>query len=218
MPRKAHKYHYIYKTTCNVTGKYYIGMHSTSNLEDGYMGSGKRLRRSLIKHGIENHTKEILEFLEDRVSLAKREKEIVDKTLLDESLCMNLKEGGEGGGGFWNKEHQLKCSLAGAKNGAKISNEIQKTLRENPEWVKQKSERISSACKGLQNFKGRTHKEETKALIREKAKERIGDKNSQYGTCWITNGIQNMKIHKGDSIPEGWSLGRKNKTAISLES
>ena len=40
---KKHKYHYIYKTTCNVTGKYYIGMHSTSNLNDGYIGSGRRL-------------------------------------------------------------------------------------------------------------------------------------------------------------------------------
>lgn len=48
------KYHYIYKTTCTITSKFYIGMHSTDNLEDGYVGSGKRLWYSINKHGKEN--------------------------------------------------------------------------------------------------------------------------------------------------------------------
>jgi hypothetical protein len=30
-----------------------------------------------------------------------------------------------------------------------------------------------------------------------------------YGTCWITNEIENKKIFKGGLIPEGWRLGRK---------
>ena len=51
MGRKKPHIHYIYKTTCNITNKYYIGMHSTSNLEDGYLGSGKRLRYSIRKYG-----------------------------------------------------------------------------------------------------------------------------------------------------------------------
>ena len=56
MARKKPHIHYIYKTTCNVTKRYYIGMHSTTNLEDGYLGSGKRLRYSIRKYGKENHT------------------------------------------------------------------------------------------------------------------------------------------------------------------
>jgi len=79
MARKEKNIHYIYKTTCDITGRWYIGMHSTYNLEDGYIGSGKTLRRSIRKYGKENHTKEILEFLENREDLAKREKEIVNK-------------------------------------------------------------------------------------------------------------------------------------------
>jgi hypothetical protein len=51
MPRKTPHIHYIYKTTCNFNQKYYIGMHNTSNLEGGYMGSGKRIRYSIRKYG-----------------------------------------------------------------------------------------------------------------------------------------------------------------------
>ena len=63
MPRKPHTHHYIYKITCNVTGKYYIGMHSTSNLEDSYFGSGTVLWRSIKKYGRNTHIKEILELI-----------------------------------------------------------------------------------------------------------------------------------------------------------
>lgn len=41
MARKEHKYHYIYKITCIKTKRYYIVMHSTDKLNDGYMGGGK---------------------------------------------------------------------------------------------------------------------------------------------------------------------------------
>ena len=42
MARKEKQYHFIYKTTNIITERYYYGMHSTDNLEDGYLGSGKR--------------------------------------------------------------------------------------------------------------------------------------------------------------------------------
>jgi hypothetical protein len=61
------------------------------------------------------------------------------------------------------------------------------------------------------DWTGKSHTEESKQLMRDKAKERIGDKNSQFGTCWITNGKENKKINKGDSIPDNWKLGRKIK-------
>jgi hypothetical protein len=35
--------HYTYMTVSD-TGKYYVGRHSTSNLFDGYKGSGKWVR------------------------------------------------------------------------------------------------------------------------------------------------------------------------------
>jgi hypothetical protein len=214
MARKPHKWHYIYKTTCNVTGRYYIGMHSTSNLEDGYMGSGKRLRRSLDKYGIENHTKEILEFLNNRESLAKRESEIVNEQSIDDPLCMNLKPGGFGGLGSKIPEESLLSIRQGA---SKFLSEKWK----DPEYRLNMNKILSKNIKDQHrlgkresiqyDWKGKKHKEETKYKMSIKAKERINDKNSQFGTCWITDGTQNMKIKKSDLIPEGWNLGRKMK-------
>lgn len=43
------KFHFIYKTTCIETGKWYIGMHSTDDMNDGYMGSGRKLYASFEK-------------------------------------------------------------------------------------------------------------------------------------------------------------------------
>ena len=71
-------------------------MHSTSNLDDGYMGSGKVIRRSLIKYGKAAHIFEILEFKENRESIRLREREIVNEDLLKDPLCMNIHLGGVG--------------------------------------------------------------------------------------------------------------------------
>ena len=97
MPRKQKKYHYIYKTTCMITGKFYVGMHSTDNLDDGYLGSGKILGYSRKKYGDENHVREILEYLPSRGDLKVREKELVNEELLADPLNINLKYGGDGG-------------------------------------------------------------------------------------------------------------------------
>ena len=108
MPRKQHRYHFIYKTTCILNDSYYIGMHSTSNLDDGYLGSGKRLNYSIKKHGKENFKREILEFFEDRISLKNRERDLVNEDLLNDPKCMNLTLGGNGNWEFLNSNSELQ--------------------------------------------------------------------------------------------------------------
>lgn len=92
------KHHYIYKITrLDGSGRYYIGLHSTDDLDDDeYFGSGTLLAKSIRKHGKEKHLKEILEHLLTRDALKLREREIVNEELLLDPLCMNLKIGGEG--------------------------------------------------------------------------------------------------------------------------
>lgn len=42
-------YHFVYKTTNTINSKYYYGVHTTSDIDDGYLGSGVLLRRSIKK-------------------------------------------------------------------------------------------------------------------------------------------------------------------------
>lgn len=93
---KNKKYHFIYKTTNLLNEKYYIGIHSTSNLKDGYLGSGSYLKRAIKKYGKGNFKCEVLEYCNSREELVQREEQIVTVEFIKNSLCMNLKPGGQG--------------------------------------------------------------------------------------------------------------------------
>jgi carbamoylphosphate synthase small subunit len=43
----------------------------------------------------------------------------------------------------------------------------------------------------------------------EKIQHQQGERNSQHGTMWITNGEKNAKIKSGDPMPENYYKGRK---------
>ena len=90
--------HYIvYKTTNLVNGKIYIGAHKTSDLNDGYMGSGVHLKRSQEKYGLENFKTEILYELESLEEMYSKEAELVNEEFLKRNDVYNIKLGGQGG-------------------------------------------------------------------------------------------------------------------------
>jgi len=186
-------------------------MHSTSNLNDGYIGSGRLLWLSINKHGKENHSFEVLEFLPTRLELKAREEALVNETLLADPMCMNLQLGG--GGGFINEEHQLKCSAAGGRTN-------------NPEKSRKASERLtqtnllrvqegthknwSKTC----SWTGRTHRSETKSKIGEaNSVKQTGSSNSQFGTRWVIHPEKGSIKVKAEAVldylSQGYSLGRR---------
>lgn len=209
------KYHYLYKTTNLINEKYYYGMHSTQNLNDEYLGSGLILRRAIRKYGKDNFKREIIKIFDSREELVQGEIDLITDELLNEDLCMNLKPGGSGG--FTNEQQKINAEKSNAK---------QKILREtNIEWVKKCSENKTKAQiksyengrkrKYFHNWIGKNHSEETKIKMSESSKGKcLGEKNGSYGTCWITNNIENKKIKKEELdqyIILGWSKGRKIK-------
>ena len=183
-------------------------MHSTDNLEDSYVGSGKRLWFSLNYHGKENHVNEVLEFLPDRKSLSKREEEIVNSDLIKEDLCMNLIPGGECG-----------ISTEYRKKAAKITNTKYKDKK--VEWgamggkttIKKYGYQV--LLDNICDWTGKKHLSESKKKMSESSKGcGVGKTNSQYGTCWITKGGLNKKIKKEELptwLTEGWLMGRNLK-------
>ena len=220
MARKEKQYHFIYKTTNLLSGKYYYGMHSTDNLNDGYYGSGRRLKRSLNKYGKENHSVEYIEFLPDRKTLIGREKEIVNLNEIAKEDCMNLTIGGNGGLPINIDEFAFHSK--GGKIGGKIHAD---RIKNDPEYAERHRKISSNNMKKLHligqshNWKGKHLSVETKSKIGSKNSiKQKGEKNSQYGTCWITNGIENKKIKKEDYYlySNNWILGRKiNKFQIN---
>ena len=90
-------FYFVYKTTCLVNQKIYIGVHKTLNLDDGYLGSGKFLKQAIKKYGYENFTREILSFHDSPESAFAQELLIVNENFIKDSSNYNWKIGGSGG-------------------------------------------------------------------------------------------------------------------------
>ena len=91
------KYHYVYIITNKINHKFYIGKHSTNNLDDGYMGSGIAINNAIQKYGIENFSKRILCFCDSAEDAYKVEEFLVTDNLIKRDDCYNIKTGGAGG-------------------------------------------------------------------------------------------------------------------------
>ena len=89
-------FYYLYKITNKLNGMYYIGVHQTKNLNDGYMGSGTLIQEAIEKYGSENFEKEILEFFNNSKDMYSREKEIVNNEFINNNQTYNMIVGGYG--------------------------------------------------------------------------------------------------------------------------
>ena len=87
-------FHFIYKTTNLIDGCYYYGVHSTDDIDDGYYGSGKILKRALNKYGKEAFKREIIVLFSDRDSALFYESKLVTVEMIKDHSCYNMCEGG----------------------------------------------------------------------------------------------------------------------------
>lgn len=287
------KYHYFYKITNTINNHFYYGIHSTNDLNDGYMGSGSRLKIAIKKYGIENFSKEIIKFFDNREELAQYEAEIVTESLVYDPNCYNMVVGGDCLITFGtttvidNKGNTFRVPvddpmmyieykpiasdrvycLDTVDNQYKIvdidefrcdrdryisqldnmvivrditTGKSMQVSREeyyankkkysihstNKVLVKDNKGNFFQVCKDDERllngelvlfWKNRKHTQETKNKISNtfrKNKHQQGEKNSQYGTCWVMKGEVSKKIKKDDLdtyINDGWVKGRKCK-------
>ena len=89
------RYHYVYKVKNKINGKYYIGVHSTEKLDDGYLGSGTAIKNAIAKYGIENFEKEIIEFLESAEEKWLAETRYVTLDVVQDKNSYNMAPGGK---------------------------------------------------------------------------------------------------------------------------
>lgn len=79
-------YFFTYKTTLLDSNKYYVGRHSTLNLNDGYCGSGKWVRSIKDKNKLKV---EILKFFNSESELLVGEKQLIAENI-NNTNCMNF--------------------------------------------------------------------------------------------------------------------------------
>lgn len=250
-------YHYFYKITNNINGHFYYGVHSTNDLNDGYMGSGKRLANAKKKYGIENFSKEILKFFESDRDAYEYEANVVTEDLIRDNNCYNCMLGGIGyqnkglatvkdkdGNCFYvsmNDPRYLTGEFVGCTKGMAVvkddNDNIFSVSVNDPRYL---SGELVGCTKGFINVKNedgcvlhiklddprylsgelkplwynKNHKQESKDKIHQthiNNEHQKGEKNSQFGTCWVTKDGINKKIKKDlvdDYINNGYKLGR----------
>jgi hypothetical protein len=201
------KYYYTYRVLFN-NGDYYLGQHTTDNLDDGYTGSGKKLNER-----IDPFTFDILEYYNSEKELNIAEVELIGDLWYTDPKCLNMKEGGVGGWTAVNKtldrSYMLTEEYRDKMRQSSIRLHKEGKLRKftKEDWIKGIKKVHELYPKGT--FFGKSHTEETKNKIGlNSAKHQKGEGNSQYGKMWITNEQESTRINKGESIPEGWRKGR----------
>ena len=191
-------YHYFYKITNNINNHFYYGVHNTSNLNDGYMGSGTRLQYAYKKYGIENFTKEILKFFDTKEDAFAYEAEIVTEDLIMTDECYNLSVGGKGGFipniNEFHKEYAIKNKVC-----VKYKNSKEFFLIDKKDY----DPNIYDT-----NWTDRHHTEESK----EKIRKSLIPENSKNTHIWVNDNKGTVKYLNKNKLEEylnnGWSLGR----------
>lgn len=149
-------HHYIYKTYNPANDKYYIGRHSTSNIDDGYLGSGKWVKASIKANKLLQ--KEIVAMCKSKEDLVQTELKLIEEHINDPK-CMNM---------------VIHYSCPKDKEAASLESRqkmsISQSKRKHPQEVKDK---ISKSLLGNKRNLGKTHSEETRKLLSEINKNKI---------------------------------------------
>ena len=211
-------HYYLYQIRNKVNDKIYIGVHSTNNMDDGYMGSGAAISDAVSKYGISNFEKTILELFDDSKSMYDREREIVNEQFISRPDVYNMKTGGHGGFDHINKNKDETYLKIRSENGKNFNFKTTNNEKFKPRYGK---DNYAYGIKTKTNFAVSEEirkKAQVSALSETanakrketmlKKEHQAGQKNSQFGTMWVTNNTQNKKIKKDAVIPDGWVKGR----------
>ena len=215
---------FIYKTTCLVNGKIYIGQHVLYNddRDNKYIGSGVIFLKALKKYGKENFKREILRYCNSQ-----KELNVWEYVYIKKYNAQNPEIGYNIAGG------DVSSSVGNPAKTDVVKEKIRKALsgKGNPnfnkKWSDKKRKQMEEMFQNNHPMKGKHHSEATKKAWSEKRRgknpfehltdeerEKIyektrGKNNAMFGSTfvWINNGTQNKRHDKNLAIPIGWVLG-----------
>lgn len=219
---------YIYKVTNLQSGKSYIGRHTWKGegFDDNYWGSGILLRKMLSKYGLDNFSREVLEYVDDPKDLSLKESEWIEKcnTLIPNGY--NLTSDSSGGfyrinpetneifyvgkNDHWDKmnEEERKLHLEKMHKAAKTPEARQKisegNKRKYKRWSAEKWQEFRENC-------SKGWSQESRDIMKVKVK---GSKNGMYGKSYYERWIELYGKDKADKLMEDM---RKKKSEKSKE-
>lgn len=174
----SRQYTFVYQTICNVNNKSYIGVHTTDNLNDGYIGCGiinqktasnnTAFHNAVRKYGYASFTRHILSFYDTYQEALDEEKYLVNENWVKDNKNYNCALGGRGSTLDWmtNEEREKhRKKYAGEKNHrfGKKANNAKKVLQfdflgnflksfdsatEAANFIEDKATNISKCCLG----------------------------------------------------------------------
>ena len=184
------KYFYTYRVDCTAVGwedYYYLGKHVTSNLNDGYKGSGKKLKEYYTLYP-DDYIFTILSFYSNKTELSIAEHNLIGELYKTDPYCLNCNAGGNGS---W-----AAAATASAiyRKGRPLSEEHKKRLS-----ARNKGKHLSDETKHKLSEvnRGRKLSEEAKRKISESHKGKSsGNKGKKQSEIQIQNRINKIKGRK----------------------
>lgn len=158
-------HYYLYEIRNNLNGKIYIGVHRAASMDDGYMGSGKFIRRAIQKHGVMNFTKTVLETFASPDEMYQRESEVVDSNFISRVDTYNFAVGGSGGSIEKNRKPfsghhtaETKEKISRANRGRVCSDETKAKIKANLWNTRSREKHRQDVIKAVSKPKSDAHK------------------------------------------------------------
>jgi hypothetical protein len=218
-------YHYFYEIIHLKSGKQYKGVHSTSNLDDGYFGSGALLNKAIKKHGKASFKKNILKFFDTTDEMFEYERTIVNEGYVSRDDTYNIRLGGNGltsydAKNLWSdttyRERVISKSLAPNWNKPSHKKKL-KTITQSDEY-RAKMRIVNKATTNTPEWKAKNSTNSLKRWQCNDYRANMSRKTSVFmsGTKFIHHPelMTNKRIKSSeveDFLLAGWQLGRMPK-------
>lgn len=208
-------YRFVYLTTNLITGKIYVGQHTTYDINDGYIGSGTDFYKDVKKHGKANFDRVIIDRnICNQEQLDEHEIYWIAKLgARDKSIGYNIHEGG---GGFkigHNVPEYIRQILREVNTGKKrnLTAEQIENLRTRMLGDKNPAKQPGIGLKISKAKKGVPRSEEYKQSV-------SGKNNHRYGIKDSPETIQKKKEAKIGWIPWNKDLTKETSPAMMQSS
>lgn len=197
-------------------------MHMTTDLDDGYLGSGNLIKRAIKKYGVGNFTKRYLAVFNNFEEMVTKEAEVVNEEFIARDDTYNIMLGGSGSWFYVNTIWGNADTRSDrAKNGALAANALGANhtggrvfleKMNNPEFKEAWHAKLVKH--NARAFAGKSHSDETRLKMQSAHRgKHTAEKNSNYGKRWMCRG--NDKPISADIdmqrqlLEAGWIYGRK---------